>query len=189
MLEAVSRNWWVVALRGVLGIIFGIAAIMWPLAALAALILIFGAYALVDGIFALVDAVMHWRESRRWGLLAEGALGVIFGAAVLISPWIAVLAWVYVIAAWAIVTGILEIVHAIQLRKEIRGEIWMLLSGLISVIFGLLLTVWPLEGAMAVTWLIGIYALVFGIFFLVLAFKLRGMNERPGQMGTQGSAA
>lgn len=189
MLEAMTRNWWAVGLRGVMGIVFGIAAIAWPVVALWALILVFGAYALADGVFALVEAVMHWRESRRWALLIEGALGIIFGVVVLVTPWIAILAWVYVIAAWAIVTGVLEIVNAIQLRKQISGEIWMLLSGIVSIIFGLLLTFWPLEGALAITWLIGLYALIFGIFFIVLAFKLKAVNDRATHLGTQGSAA
>jgi uncharacterized membrane protein HdeD (DUF308 family) len=190
MLEAVTRNWWAVGLRGLLGILFGIAAIAWPAAALWALIIVFGAYALVDGVFALVEAVMHWRESRRWPLLIEGILGIIFGAIALVTPVIAVLAWVYVIAAWALVTGVLEVVNAIHLRKQISGEIWMLLSGLISIVFGLLLAFWPLQGALAVTWIIGIYAVIFGIFFVVLAFKLKGVNERTtGRLGPQGSAA
>jgi uncharacterized membrane protein HdeD (DUF308 family) len=189
MLEAMTRNWWAVGLRGVFGILFGIAAIVWPGAALWALIIVFGAYALVDGVFALVEAVMHWRESRRWALLIEGVLGIIFGAIALVTPVIAVLAWVYVIAAWALVTGVLEIVNAIHLRKQISGEIWMLLSGLISIIFGLLLTFWPLQGALAVTWVIGIYAVIFGIFLLVLAFRLKGAHERMAHPGTQGSAA
>ena len=189
MLEAMTRNWWAVGLRGVFAILFGIAAIAWPGAALWALIIIFGAYALVDGVFALVEAVMHWRESRRWPLLIEGVIGIILGAIALVTPVIAVLAWVYVIAAWAIVTGVLEIVNAIHLRKHISGEIWMLLSGLISIVFGLLLTFWPLEGALAITWLIGIYAVIFGIFLLVLAFKLKGINQGRVQPGTQGSVA
>jgi uncharacterized membrane protein HdeD (DUF308 family) len=189
MLEAVTRHWWAVGLRGVLGILFGIAAIVWPAAALWALIIVFGAYALVDGVFAVVEAVMRWREAHRWALLLEGVLGIIFGVIALVTPVIAVLAWVYVIAAWALVTGVLEIVNAIHLRKHISGEIWMLLSGVLSVIFGLLLAFWPLQGALAVTWIIGIYAVIFGIFFVVLAFRLKGVNERIGRAGTQGSAA
>ena len=189
MVQTLTRNWWAVALRGVLGILFGAAAIVWPVAALAALVLVFGAYALVDGVFALVEAVIHWSQSRRWALLVEGVIGIIIGAIVLVSPWIAVLAWVYVIAAWAIVTGVLEITGAIHLRKQIQGEIWMILSGVISIVFGLLLTFWPLEGALAVTWLIGIYALVFGVMLLVLALRLRGLNQRQEARSAEGSAA
>ncbi len=190
MLAAAARNWWAIALRGVLAILFGLVAIFWPLAALAALVLVFGVWALIDGIFAVVDAVLHWRRSPRWALLVEGVLGIILGVIALLSPMIAVLATVYVIAAWALVTGVLEIVNGIRLRKEIQGELWMILSGAISILFGLALTFWPLSGALAVTWLIGIYALVFGIFLLILGFRLKGLHERLGPAGgTQRSAA
>ena len=189
LIRPVAENWWAVGLRGVLAIIFGIAAVAWPLAALAGLILVFGAWALADGVLALVEAVIHWRESRRWALLAEGALGIIFGAVVLVSPWIAILAWVYVIAAWALVTGVLEVVTGIRLRDQIEGEFWMILSGVVSIIFGLLITFWPLESALALTWLIGVYALVYGVFLLVLAFRLKRIHEKLGPTTTQQSAA
>jgi uncharacterized membrane protein HdeD (DUF308 family) len=185
MLQAVTRNWWTLVLRGVLGILFGIAALVWPLEALAALIIVFGVYALVDGVFALIEAVMHWRESRRWALLAEGALGILFGVAVLVMPLIAAIAWVYVIAAWALVTGILEIVNGVRLRNQIEGEIWMVLSGVLSVVFGLLITFWPIQGAIAITWIIGFYALLFGIFLVVLGFRMKGVHERIQTGGAQ----
>jgi uncharacterized membrane protein HdeD (DUF308 family) len=185
MLEAVTRNWWALVVRGVLGILFGIAAIAWPVAALAALVIVFGAYVLVDGVLALAEAVMHWREAHRWPLVAEGVLGIIFGLAVLIMPLIAAIAGVYLIAAWALVTGVLEIVNGVRLRDQIQGEFWMILSGVLSVIFGLLIAFSPVQGAIAITWIIGIYALLFGIFLVVLGFRMRGVHERIQTGGSQ----
>jgi uncharacterized membrane protein HdeD (DUF308 family) len=183
-METLARNWWAVALRGLFAVLFGFAALAWPGITLAALVALFGAYALVDGLFAIVSAVVNaGRQPRWWALLLEGLLGVAAGIAAFVWPGITALVLLYVIAAWAIVTGIFEIVAAIRLRREIRGEWLLALGGLASVLFGLSLIVFPVAGALTVVWLIGAYALVFGVLLLVLAFRLRGMRNRIESTG------
>ncbi len=177
MLYAMSRNWWAWALRGVVAILFGIATFIWPSISLAVLVALFGAYALVDGIFATIAALSHTEVPRWWVLLVEGLVGIGAGVVAFLYPSITALALLMLIAAWAIVTGILEVVAAIQLRKEIEGE-WMLaLSGVLSVVFGVLLVLQPTAGALAVLWLIGAYAILFGVSELVLAIRLHGIKN------------
>src|SRR5829696_4846109 len=180
VLPVLSRNWWLVALRGLAAIVFGVLAFVWPAITLWALVLLFGAYMLVDGIFAIVAAVRAaGREARWWLLLIEGVLGVLAGLVAAFWPGLTALALLYFIAAWAIVTGILEIVGAIRLRQEIVGEWALGLSGALSVIFGILLVVLPAPaGLLSLVWLIGAYALAFGALVLVLAFRLRSEAGR-----------
>jgi uncharacterized membrane protein HdeD (DUF308 family) len=168
------RNWWLLALRGVAAILFGIGAFAWPSITLAVLVALFGAYALVDGIFSIVSAVRTGEQERHsWALLIEGALGVIAGLVTFVWPGITALALLLIIAFWAILTGLLEIVAAIRLRHEIRNE-WLLgLSGIASLVFGLILAARPDAGVLAVIWIIGAYTLVFGVLMLALAFRLR----------------
>jgi uncharacterized membrane protein HdeD (DUF308 family) len=177
-----ARNWWVVALRGVLAIIFGVLAIAWPGLTLLVLITLFGAYALVDGIFAVIAGIASYgRNERWWAMLLEGIAGIILGVLTFLWPGTTALVLVYFIAAWALLTGILEIAPAIRLRKEIEGEWMMVLSGILSIIFGLFLFVAPGAGALGLTVVIGAYALVFGILFIILAFRLRKLprDEQP----------
>jgi uncharacterized membrane protein HdeD (DUF308 family) len=179
VLPVLSRNWWLVALRGLAAIVFGVLAFVWPAITLWALVLLFGAYMLVDGIFAIVAAVRAaGREARWWLLLIEGVLGVLAGLVATFWPGLTALALLYFIAAWAIVSGILEIVGAIRLRREIEGEWALGLSGALSLLFGVLLVVIPAPaGLLSLVWLIGAYALAFGVLLLVLAFRLRGTSE------------
>src|SRR5262249_13320305 len=142
MFGEMTRYWWVLALRGVVAVLFGLLAFVWPGVTLAALVLLFGAYALLDGVAALVHAVAGG-AGMRWPLALEGLVGVLAGIATLVWPGITALALLYLIAVWAIVTGVLEVVSAIRLRQVIDNE-WLLgLSGLASVVFGVLLVVWP----------------------------------------------
>ena len=175
ILPALSRNWWALALRGLAAILFGILAFAWPGITLFVLILFFGAYMLVDGIFAIVAAVRVAREEPRWWLLLlEGILGVVVGLVTFFWPGLTALALLYLIAAWAIVTGIMEIVEAIRLRRELVGEWALILSGVLSFIFGVLLVVIPARaGLLSLTWLIGIYAVAFGVLLVILAFRVR----------------
>ena len=186
VLPVLSRNWWALALRGLAAIVFGVLAFAWPGLTLWALVLLFGAYMLVDGIFAIVGAVRAaGRETRWWLLLVEGVLGVLAGLVAFLWPGITALALLYLVAAWAIVTGILQIVGAIRLRREIEGEWALILGGVLSVIFGLVLAVLPGSGILALVWLIGAYAVVSGVLLIVLAFRVR--NNRDEAEGPRAS--
>src|SRR5215210_3058377 len=175
VLPVLARNWWVLALRGLVAIVFGLLAFLWPGITLWALILLFGAYMLVDGVFAIVAGVRAaGNEARWWLLLVEGILGVLAGIVAFLWPGLTALALLYFIAAWAIVTGIFEIVGAIRLRREIEGEWALILGGTLSVLFGVLLVVIPAPaGILSLTWLIGVYAVAFGVLLLILAFRVR----------------
>jgi uncharacterized membrane protein HdeD (DUF308 family) len=169
-------NRWALVLRGVVAIIFGLVAFIWPRITLATLVLLFGAYVLVDGIFAIVAAVRAPKEFARWWvLLIEGVLSILAGIIAFAIPGITALILLGVIAGWAIVTGVVEIVAAIQLRKEIQGEFFLALAGLTSIIFGVLLLWNPAAGALAVLWIIGAYAILFGVLLIALGMKLRGL--------------
>ncbi len=175
MMQVLARNWWALALRGLFAILFGVAAFAWPGLTLAALVILFGAYALVDGVFALIAAVRAAEAHARWWLFVlEGLAGIIVGIITFVWPGITALVLLYLIAWWALITGVFEIAAAIRLRKEISREWTLVLGGLASIIFGLLLLYHPGAGALAVVWLIGLYALVFGVLFLMLGFRLRG---------------
>ena len=169
-----TRNWWALALRGLAAIVFGIVALVVPHITLVALIALFGAYALVDGIFALVSAVRAAEHRTRWWpLLLEGLAGVVLGVLTFFWPGLTALVLLYFIASWAIITGVFEILAAIELRREISGEWVLALTGVLSVLFGLLLYAFPGAGALTVVWLIGAYALVFGVLLVGLALSLR----------------
>ena len=179
MLSKLSRNWWLVALQGLSAVIFGVLALVWPQSALWALVMLFGAFALVDGAFALVQAVAWRKLLRRWWAVALGGLaGIATGILTFVWPNITGLALLYMIAVWAIVTGIFEIVAAIELRQVIDGEWLMVLNGLLSVVFGVLLVVFPGSGALALVWLIAAFAIVSGIMLIVLAFRMHNWANK-----------
>jgi len=174
MLVVFAGNWWLLALRGLIALLFGMVAFLWPEAALAALALLFAAYALLDGILSLL--VAYWRASRRdrwWMLVFEGIAGIAVAILTAIWPEITVLALLYLVAAWAIVTGLLEIWAAVRLRHYLEREWILALAGVASVLFGVLLVVAPIPGQVVVAWWIGAYAVVFGVMMLMLAWRLR----------------
>ena len=174
-----SRNWWLFLLRGLAGIIFGIITFIAPGISLAALVLLFGAYALLDGGFALWSAIRRRGQDRWWVLLLQGILGIAAGVLTLTLPAISALALLYVIAAWALVTGALEIAAAIRLRKVIAREWLLVLSGIASIVLGVLLALNPAAGALAVALWIGAYALVTGALLVGLSFRLRSWGKAP----------
>ena len=180
----ITLSWWALALRGVLAVIFGIVALRWPGLTIEVLVLFFGANALVDGVLALIAAFRGSATGARWwGMLLQGILGIATGIIVLLmwgTPLIAfvVYALVIVIAAWAIVIGIFEIVAAVRLRKEIQGEWLLALRGVLAIIFGVVLLMRPLVGALAVVWVIGVFSIALGLLGLVLAFRLRSHQQR-----------
>jgi len=175
MLRRLAKNWWVFVLRGVLGILFGLGTFVVPGITLAALILLYGAYAAGDGIVAMVAAFTHRRpgEGFPWSVLLIGVVGIVAGVVTLMFPGLTALILLYFIAAWLIIRGISEIVVAIQLRKEIQGEGWLIAGGVLSVLFGMFLYARPGAGALAVLWTIGTFAILLGIIAIVLGFKLR----------------
>jgi uncharacterized membrane protein HdeD (DUF308 family) len=187
MLETLTRYWWAVALRGAVALLFGLLALIWPGITVIVLVALFGAYALVDGAFALGTAIFGRRDGaggRGW-LVVEGIAGIAVGILTFAWPGVTALVLLWLIAAWALVTGVLEIVAAVRLRREIQGEWVLALSGVLSVLFGIVLIVWPAAGALAVVFLIAIYAIVFGVVLLALALRLRRLRGGGMATGTQ----
>jgi uncharacterized membrane protein HdeD (DUF308 family) len=178
MVRALSQNWWLVLVRGVLAILFGISAILWPGITLLTLVIMFGVYAIFDGIVAIWTGFSRTRASSRWWMfLLEGLLNIGAGIVALSSPGLATLVLIYIIAAWAVITGILEIVAAIRLRHEITNEWFLALGGVLSIGLGILLFLQPAAGSLAIIWMIAGYALVFGILLVILGIRLRGWKE------------
>ncbi len=181
MISSIAQNWWLLAIRGIAAILFGIAAFLWPGVTLTALVLLFGAYSLVDGIFAIIAGFVMRREQERWWMMVlEGVAGIIVGVLTFVWPAITALILLYFIAAWAVVTGAFEIAAAIRLRREIEGEWLLILAGIASILFGILLVALPGPGAVALIWLIGSYAIIFGVLLLFLAFRVRAWQAPQG---------
>jgi uncharacterized membrane protein HdeD (DUF308 family) len=190
MLETLTRYWWLVVLRGVFAIMFGVLALAWPRLTLFALVILFGAYALVDGVINLGTAIFGDRPARRGWLIVEGLAGIAIGVLTFFWPGVTALALLWLIAAWALITGVLEIAAAIRLRKEIRNEWLLALSGVLSVVFGLTLAIWPTSGALAVVVVIGIFATAYGVALVFLGFHLRTLRETeiPARRGRPATA-
>jgi uncharacterized membrane protein HdeD (DUF308 family) len=173
MSARLARNWWAIALRGVFAILFGVIALLLPTVTLAALVLLFAAYMVADGILAIIAAVGAARRHERWGwLVFEGIADLIAGAIAFVWPLITIVAFVFLMGAWAIVTGGLLTAAAFRLHVA-HGRWLMVLGGVVSLIWGVLLILWPLAGAVVLTWWMAAYALFFGVALLVLAFRLR----------------
>ena len=177
MLTMLAKNWWVVALRGVIAILFGLALLVAPPLVITTMVLFFGAYALIDGVGAIFTAIQHRTEKRWWLLLLEGIIGVVAGVLVFMYPTFATINAVffvlYIVAFWSIFTGVTEIMQAIELRKQIEGEFWLGLSGALSVLFGIFLLIAPGTGILALITIVAAYAIVFGAMLVILAFRLR----------------
>jgi uncharacterized membrane protein HdeD (DUF308 family) len=185
--EFLSRSWWIVLLRGVLAILFGIAAIAWPGVTLATFTTFFAAYVLIDGIFDVVHAIRHRKDLEHWGLeLIAGITGIAFGAFALSVPLASTVAAgliiAFFVATWAIVTGVLRIVMAIRLRKEIEGE-WLLgLSGAVAILLGIWIMLNPAAGVLAMITMIGVFAIVFGLLLVMLAFRVKKLGKQIGRL-------
>ncbi|AEV25889.1 TPA: heat resistance membrane protein HdeD-GI [Pseudomonas aeruginosa] len=183
---SLTENWWIFALRGVLALIFAALAFWMPQSALLAMTLVFGAFSLVNGAFNLVAAVRHIQKKERWGwLLFSGIVGILTGVVVLVAPWVATMVMASFLWAsvgfWAIFTGVLEISAAVRLRQEIKGEIWLAFSGLLSIVLGAIV-LWiffsrPVESFLAAGWLLGFYAAVYGVTLLFLSWRLRKTRQ------------
>jgi len=176
-----ARNWWSLVIRGLVAISVGVIAFVWPGITLAALVLLFGAYSLIDGVVSLAGAVKAARSHERWLVLVlEGIVGIAIAAITVLWPGITAFALIWIIAFWALVTGMFEIAAAIRLRKHIAGEWLLALSGVLSIVFGLLMVAFPLTGALAIAYLVGAYAFVFGILLVALGFRLRNWSHFTG---------
>ncbi len=186
MVDMYAKNWGWVALRGLLSIIFGVLVFFNPFSALTVFLIFLGVYFLIDGGMTIYYTVTGRNENERgWWSFLEGALSIIAGVAALIAPLIAgiVLATFFALlfGIWAIVTGVTQVITAVRLREEIEGEFWMGLAGIISVIFGAFIAINPLISGIAITQVMGIYAVLFGIFLIMLALRLRTFDEEPGR--------
>ena len=174
MTFALARNWWSLVIRGILGIVIGLITFVWPGITLMALVFLFAGYALVDGAVSLAGAAHAAQARERWAaLLIEGLLGIAAAVITVLWPAITALSLVFVIAAWAILTGVAEVVAAVRLRRHISGEWLLALAGIASVVFGVLVAAVPVAGALVIAIWFGAYALVFGVMLLVLGFRLR----------------
>lgn len=177
MIETLKRHWWVPVIRGIAAIVFGVIAFTHPVMAIATLVLFFGAWVLIDGIFRIVGAIRHRSSDTDWAWqLVIGIIGIIVGLLTFHAPQVTALALVIYIAAWALMIGASEIVMAVKLRHEIKGEWLLILMGLASIIFAVLLLWNPVAGAAAVIWLIAWYAVVLGVLAIFFGFRLRSLR-------------
>jgi uncharacterized membrane protein HdeD (DUF308 family) len=179
MLDQLASRWWLLAVRGGAAVLFGILALIWPGVTVAALVILFGAYAIVDGGFSLVGAFARRDLTGfdRFWLVLVGIAGIAAGLIAFFWPGITALVLLYLIAFWAIFIGFMQIFAAIRLRREIDNEWWLILGGVAAVLFGVIAIVAPGAGALSLVWLIAVYAIVFGVSLLALAFRLRGLGR------------
>ncbi|WP_143770580.1 HdeD family acid-resistance protein [Pseudonocardia dioxanivorans] len=189
--ESIARGvWWLVLLRGILGILFGLILLFTPGTALLALVFVFGIYAVLDGITAVVAGIRHRSQDNHWGWhVVQGVISVAAGIVAFVWPGVTVLAILFVIAFWSIVNGIAQISESLAMRRN--GSTtwgWMLAAGILSIVFGILLLVWPKIGLVSLLWIAGIYALVFGIVVVVWAFRLRSAISAVAGSGTAPAA-
>ena len=174
MHKTLVKNWWVFVLRGLLGITFGVLAILWPALTLIGLVWAFAAYAIVDGLFQGFSATTRHEDFDRWWLiLLESLFGIIFGVVAFLWPGITVMALSLLFISWALLTGMVEIAAAIELRKQIHNEWLLALSGVLSIIVAVFMIIWPSVSVIAAALMIGVYAIVFGMILIVLGLRLR----------------
>ena len=181
MLEALRRNWWTLVLRGVCALLFGFTAWIWPGLTLLALLISWGLFALVSGAVTLYSAFARDGQEPRWILLLEGGVSLLAGAVVLFYPRFTALLFLYLLAAWAIVSGVVQIIAAYRLRQEIRGEFWLGFAGVLSLRFGLMLVLRPGAGALTVVWLISVFAVMCGVVLIAWGLHIKGLPAQCGQ--------
>jgi len=174
-MQEISRSWWLLLVRGIAAVLFGVLALIWPGITLLVLVIFFGAYAIVSGVFALFAGFRHGAQSRAW-LIFSGIIGILAGIVAFVWPGITSLALLYLVAFWAIFTGVSEVVAGIQLRKVIDNEWMLIVGGILSVIFGILLLVWPGAGMLSLVWLIAVFAILYGIAMIVLSLRVKNFT-------------
>jgi uncharacterized membrane protein HdeD (DUF308 family) len=174
-----GKYWWALLLRGIIATLFGLLCIFMPIAAFTGLVIYLGAYMLVDGIFTIITAISERKTYRNWTwLLLFGLLGIVAGIITFLNPFATGTALIYLIAVWAMLIGIAEVVWAIRLRKVIKSEGWYILSGILSIVFILIILFYPAVGAVTLALMFGIYALVIGVILISLYFRLRRQRSR-----------
>ena len=181
LLRSLAEHWWLTLLRGIAAVLFGVLALFWPGITGLSLVLLWGAYTFADGIFSLGAAIMGSggaTTGQRWWLALTGVLGIAAGLIAFFAPALTAGVLLIFIAIWAIAIGVMSIVGAIQLRKEIEGEWLLILSGVLAILFGVVMFLQPAAGALAVIWMIATFAIVFGIDLIWLAFKFKGLKDR-----------
>lgn len=176
-----SDYWWIYLIRGLFAILWGVLALFMPGITFATLVIFLGAFMFVDGIFSIVSAISARRTNSNWGwYLLSGIAGIIIGIITFYNPFLAGTALVFYVAAWALVMGVVEIAAAIRLRRSIKGEGWYILGGILTIVFGILLMLNPIAGALTLTWIFGVYAIVWGVMLTSLSFRLRKRREVSG---------
>jgi len=173
ILRALGRHWWLILLRGLCAILFGVLALVWPGLTLLTLILFYGIFMLADGVLALAAAVMGGAPAPRWWLAIVGLLGIAAGLLTLLWPGLTALVLLLFIAGWAIASGVMQIIGAIRLRKEIDNEWYLVAAGVLLVLFGIALALQPGAGALASVLVIGVFAIAYGVVLVLLALRLR----------------
>lgn len=177
-----TERWWVFLIRGLLALIFGILCFVQPDLSLTTLVLMFGIFALADGVMGVFIAVVGRKEIEDWWvLLLWGLIGITAGVLTFAAPNVTALVLLFYIALWAVVSGVLQVALAIRLRKEVEGELFLILAGVISIVFGIILIARPANGALAVVWIIGMFAILYGITMTILAVRLRSLRSRLKQ--------
>jgi uncharacterized membrane protein HdeD (DUF308 family) len=184
MNQILARNWWLIALRGVTGVIFGLCALILPFATLLALVLLFSAYMIVDGIFSIAAAIRAARRHDRWGSWAlQGVASLAAGVIAFFLPGATVFAFVVLVAAWSIVMGCLLLAASFRIDGN-HGRWWLVLNGAASIVFGVLAILAPLAGAVVLTWWVGAFALVFGVLLIILSLRLRSRSKATPSIAT-----
>jgi uncharacterized membrane protein HdeD (DUF308 family) len=187
---SMARSWWTFVVRGAFAILFGLICLFFPPVAVLALATLFGFWLLLDGISGLAVAWQTRGHGGWWLPLLEGIAGLLAGFLAIVWPFITALVLVLFVGVWAIMTGLFEVWAAIRLREQIKGEFWLGLAGVISVLFGLYVIIFPGAGILSVLWLIAIFAIAFGVSLIGLGWRLRGINgemRHHGQMAARGS--
>lgn len=178
MLKMLFKNWWMILLKGTLLIIFGILAFLRPGITMTSLVIWFAAFMIADGVISLAAVISNWNSREdKWLLVAEGALGVLLGILIFRRPVVFEVFIAYLIGFWAIFSGISKIAMAIQLRKEMEGEGWLVLSGIMSILFGIIIFAQPMTGIATLMWIAGTFAILVGILMIFLSLKLRRSGD------------
>lgn len=176
-LDALARNWWLILLRGVCAVIFGLLTFVWPGLTLVTLVLLYGAFSLFDGVFSIAAALKGGTPMPRWWLALVGLLGIGVGVITLFWPQITGIVLLMFIAGWAIASGVLQIIGAVNLRKEIEGEWLLIASGVLSVLFGVFLIMFPGAGALSLALVIGAFAVAYGVLLIGFGLRLKKQAE------------